>query len=261
MAEEAVRSLAHPDGARRLAAFEYLSKQGRYVEPIIRRVLATDPDERVRVLCRRLLLTEFVTELKATIHDASNGKPVNIDPRLLRAHLARTLRGVGLIREAHAEAISVLNELEEDLAAVRGKPGADGPRQLMMEIRAAALDASGVDRSAAAAYADCIKSRSAIFQRFAAVDVAWLQDWWIGRGYGQSLVRAGTSAQAIAELEARLASQTSSSIGFEGRLNCVYLAYLYEARGEHTLADRSWNRAALVKVDQTDLKVVQLPPP
>jgi len=46
----AVRSLADPDGPRCLQAFAYLREQGRYVEPIIRRVQRTNDDENVRVL-------------------------------------------------------------------------------------------------------------------------------------------------------------------------------------------------------------------
>ena len=45
------------------SAFAFLREQGRYVEPIIRRVQKTTTDENVRILCRRLLLTDFVTDL------------------------------------------------------------------------------------------------------------------------------------------------------------------------------------------------------
>ena len=34
----------------------------------------------MRSLCRRLLLTDFVTDLRAAIHNASDGKPLNVDP-------------------------------------------------------------------------------------------------------------------------------------------------------------------------------------
>ena len=40
-AESAVRDLASGDPARRLEAFAYLREQGRYVEPIVRRVATT----------------------------------------------------------------------------------------------------------------------------------------------------------------------------------------------------------------------------
>ena len=67
-----------------MSAFAYLREQGRYVEPIIRRVQRTSEDKNVRVLCQRLLMTDFVTELRAAIHSASDGTPIMIDARLVR---------------------------------------------------------------------------------------------------------------------------------------------------------------------------------
>ena len=54
----------------------------------------------MRTLCRRLLLTELVTELRAAVHNAADGKRLTIDPVLLRAQLARLLREIGLSAEA-----------------------------------------------------------------------------------------------------------------------------------------------------------------
>jgi hypothetical protein len=108
LAEAAVRSLADPDDSRRLRAYAYLREQGRYVEPIIRRVQKTTADAKVRLLCRRLLLTDFVTELRAAIHSASDGTPLNIDPSLLRAQLARLLSEIGLDHEASSEGTNVV---------------------------------------------------------------------------------------------------------------------------------------------------------
>src|SRR5262249_43254450 len=48
LAEAAVRDLASPDPAVRERAFRTLREQGRYVEPIVRRVLRSSGDERVR---------------------------------------------------------------------------------------------------------------------------------------------------------------------------------------------------------------------
>ena len=73
-AEDAVRDLASGDPVRRQLGFAFLREQGRYVEPIVRRVAATTRDEGVRTLCRRLLLTGFVTDLRAAIHNATDGK-------------------------------------------------------------------------------------------------------------------------------------------------------------------------------------------
>src|SRR5262249_22109514 len=57
--EQAVSRLASLAPAIREQAFAYLREQGRYVEPIVRRVLKTTADPTVRTLCRRLLYTDF----------------------------------------------------------------------------------------------------------------------------------------------------------------------------------------------------------
>ena len=66
--------------ARGRQAFHFLHEQGRYVEPIVRRVMKTTTDDDVRTLCRRLLLTDFVTELRAAVHNAADGKRLSADP-------------------------------------------------------------------------------------------------------------------------------------------------------------------------------------
>jgi hypothetical protein len=43
---------------------------------MIRRTLRTTTDERVRALCRQLLLTDFVTELRTALTDADTGAKV-----------------------------------------------------------------------------------------------------------------------------------------------------------------------------------------
>ena len=80
LAENAVRDLASGESARRQDAFRFLREQGRYVEPIVRRVMKTTTDDAVRTVCRRLLLTEFVTELRAAVHNAADGKRLTADP-------------------------------------------------------------------------------------------------------------------------------------------------------------------------------------
>jgi hypothetical protein len=260
-AEAAVRSLADPDGPRRLQAFAYLREQGRYVEPIIRRVQRTTNDANVRVLCRRLLLTDFVTELRAAIHSASDGTLLGIDPMLLRAHLARLLRDIGLDKEARSEGTAILNELERIGSSPDAGPANQSMIQLLRDIRAAALEASGIDRSAAVVYADRIESQLRAWGRFDAPIVAWFREWWVGRGYGRSVVRAGKSEQTIAELQARLASGSLDPSGPERRLSCLLLAYIHEARGEQQLAEGSWDRLlasdSQAKAAPTETKVVE----
>jgi hypothetical protein len=113
LAEAAVRSLASPEADKREQAFAFLREQGRYVEPIVGRVLKTTTDENVRLLCRRLILTDFVTELRAAIHNAADGKRLQVDPLVLRAHLARLLREMGLEAAAKAEEKTVMEAMEQ----------------------------------------------------------------------------------------------------------------------------------------------------
>ncbi len=87
LAEAAVRDLAGSDADRRARAFGYLRDQGRYVEPIVRRIAKTSRDEGVRNACRRLLLTDLVTDLRSSVHNAADGKRLNTDPLLIRAQL------------------------------------------------------------------------------------------------------------------------------------------------------------------------------
>ena len=201
----------------------------------------TTNDENVRVLCRRLLLSDFVTELRATIHSASDGTLLRIDPMLMRAHLARLLRDIGLDKEARSEGTAILNELERIGKSPDESPANRSIRQQLRDIRAAALEASGIDRSASAVYAECIENQLKACGRFDASIVAWFREWWVGRGYGLSVVRTRQSEQTIAGLQAKLASGTLDPSGLERRLSCLQLAYIHEARGEQNLADRSWD--------------------
>jgi len=98
-AEAAIGKLVSRDSTERALAYRFLHEQGRYIEPIVRHVAKTTKAEKIKSLCGRLLLTDFVTDLRAAIHNAADGKPTNVDPRLLRAHLARLLRQAGLDAE------------------------------------------------------------------------------------------------------------------------------------------------------------------
>ena len=91
-AEAAIARLGSGDSSESRRAYQFLREQGRYVEPIIRHVARTTRDEHVKAICLRLLVTDFVTDLRAIVHNASDGKPLNADPLILRAHLARLLR-------------------------------------------------------------------------------------------------------------------------------------------------------------------------
>jgi hypothetical protein len=198
LAEAAIQDLAGRDMARRHRAFEYLREQGRYVEPIIRRIDRTTGDSRVRTICRRLLATELVTELRAAIHNASDGTRVVDDPLLIRAHLGRLLREIGMTAEAKVEGVAVW-------AAIRSRggppssPAADDAGSL--ELQAAAFEASGNDRRAAELYARRIDGYVRSLKGVVPPSqIAWIRDWWVGRAYVSCMERSGKAGATVEAL-------------------------------------------------------------
>jgi hypothetical protein len=252
LAESAVRSLADPSSSTREQAFDYLRNQGRYVEPIIRRVLRTTHDANVKTLCRRLLLTDFVSELRAAVHNASDGKRSRVDPVLLRAHLARLLREIGLEAEAKTAGTEILRSLD-----VQAKSGAVGTLESLENInndlllgqfqvtpgneaKAVAFEALGDNLAASRAFADMIGKYAETYTGDLNVTaIAWLQDWSVGRGYGRSTVRAGRTKETISNLEATLASGPSA-VPSRQRQSRLMLAYLHEAMGNEQKASGIW---------------------
>jgi hypothetical protein len=238
LAENAVRDLAG-DSGKRQQAFRFLHEQGRYVEPIVRRVLKTTKNEEVRTLCRRLLLTEFVTELRAAVHNSADGKRLTIDPVMLRAHLARVLRDIGSHDEARAEGEAVLTSLKTYPRAVN-QTLADSPAAL--EIRAAAVEATGDDRKAAAIYGRRVELQ---LNTIGVVDhnvTAWLRDWWVGRAYARCVLRTPTAGVTIAGLNKYVEHPSSaSSAGTDDRSSRILLAFLLDGQGKAELAETHWS--------------------
>ncbi len=237
-AEAAIASLASSDPAETRRAYRFLYDQGRYVEPIIRHVAKTSSDDRVRSLCRRLLLTDFVTDLRAAIHNVGDGKPISLDPLLLRAQLARLLRQVGQESEARSQAAAVLKALPTVPAPpgqkLEGTPAAT-------EITAAALEASGADRQAAHAYAQRVEAAArSMPAQFVDSQIPGLRDWWIGRAYAACVVRSGQSAAIEKDLREQLARHSSSSNLPASRTPRMLLAFLLEFQGKQSLATAQW---------------------
>ncbi|QEH37230.1 hypothetical protein OJF2_58170 [Aquisphaera giovannonii] len=240
-AEVAVEGLTSPDATTREDAYRFLRDQGRYAEPIIRRVMRTTESEDVRLACRRLLTTELVTELRSAVHNAADGTPMAAGGLETRAQLARLLREIGQDQEAKAHGVAILNELEarrtKALLEVRLGEIANPPD----EIRAAALEGSGVDRSAAAAYEACIRQRSASYRdKLDPANSAWFRDWWVGRGYAKSLRRAGSAEATAAALEASLAPGAPALGLADERTARMELAYLYAELGRADRVDALW---------------------
>ena len=258
LAEAAVRDLASPDPARRLAGFETLRAQGRYVEPIVRRVLKASADEEVKLLCRRLLLAEFVTELRAAVRSAPDPaalpemKVLSEDKAQVRAQLASLLRSVGLEDEAKAEGTRALAELK----ARRPATPDTCPEKDDLKLSARALEGLGDDRGAARMYGRLIDMaalatrnvdcRTCHQEHAGPADVARFRDWWAGDGYARSLDRAGLREPSAAEPKL-IAAMLPSTANVGVRLR---LAYLAEARGHHAEAEAIW-----AKLEAEALKV------
>ncbi len=239
-AEAAIRSLASRDPDQSGPAFRFLHEQGRYIEPIVRRVAKTTANEQVRAMCGRLLLTGFVTDLRAAVHNAADGKPLNADPLLLRAHLARLLREVGQDSDARSEANAVLTALIKPPLA---------PNQNLeysasaTEIKAAAIEALGDDRGAAEVYARRVEQLTqALNPELSEANVAWLKDWWVGRAYAQCVKRSGQAASIEAALREKLAKTSAGGTAglADERAARILLGFLLEIKDKESLARSEW---------------------
>jgi hypothetical protein len=241
--EAAVRDLASVDAERGRQAFAYLREQGRYVEPMLRRLASTTKDEGVRTLCRRLLLTGFVTDLRAAIHNAADGKRLEAGPLELRAQLARLYREMGMIEEAKAEANAVWQGLRE---RTKGPNALAEDNPYVLTVRAAIHEARGDDRRAAEIYAGLIEQYVKSLPRDVHPSTfTMLREAWNGRAYAGCLVRAGLADSTVASLQRKLDRLAAGPDGLgERRATGSLLGFLLEARGRDAEADVQWSRLA-----------------
>jgi len=238
-AAAAVADLAAPDATRRERGFDWLRAQGRYVEPVVRRVVATTGDPAVRALGRRLLLTDFVTDLRSALGAAAApGGPLREEPAHVRAQLAVLLRESGLDAEARAEGKRAL----EELARLPEPPLDQDAARHHLRARARALEGTGDERGAAEAYGRLVRwaGRSPQCGACHAIqgprDLAWFRDWWAGRRYSRLAAGAGRLDAEIAASEEAL-RRDGKDVGAR-----LALAYLLEARGGASAAAAEWAR-------------------
>jgi hypothetical protein len=105
--EAAVADITSPSAETRERAYAVLAAQGRYVEPILRRLRRHSGDERVRATAEKLLRTELATSLRAANHDAATGQRVSRSPDETRKELNRLLRQMGYDEaEPHSRAVA-----------------------------------------------------------------------------------------------------------------------------------------------------------
>jgi hypothetical protein len=235
-AEDAVRDLGSLDSVVRDKAFASLRDEGRYLEPILRRTLRTSTDPRVRTLCQRLLLTDFVTELRAALHDAETGEKVRTDPVFVRAQLASLLREVGLTTEARQEGEAALARLRQ----MRQPAMSDHASRDAFRALARASEGAGDDPAALKWYGAFIEFGSQARQcngchvSEGPRDISFFRDWYAGRKFAEYATITGEATQMIAAHEATL-TRAPNNLASQ-----LALAYLYEARGEQAKAQALW---------------------
>jgi hypothetical protein len=241
-AEDAISDLASPDAETREQAFAMLRSEGRYVEPIIRRTLRTSTDEHVRTLCRRLLLTDFVTDLRTALSDAATGERVRTDPVYVQAQLASLLREVGLTEAARHEGEAALARL----ARMRQPTMSDHASRDTFRALARANEGVGNDTAALKWYGAFVEFGSqartcnGCHLSEGPRDMSFFRDWYAGRKFAEYAKTTGEAPRLIATHEATL-SRTPNNMAAR-----LALAYLYEARGENAKAQALWakvNRA------------------
>ena len=241
-AADSVAALASPEPDVRQQAFNHLRDQGRYVEPIIRRIARTTVDERVRTLCRRLLATDFVTELRAAVHSPADGSRDAGSLLEARAQLAAVLREIGLDEEARAEAVSA-----KVLLQARPHPRMENSdSRIDFRSDARIKEAMGDSRGAAEAYGKFIDFAAQVGRSGGCVGChasfgnagpnrpGWFRDWWVGPRFARHVSAASGLKRASVELEqARARDGRSRSIRMK-------LAYLYAAMGDQSRASQEW---------------------
>ena len=237
-AEDAIRDLASTDAIVRERAFEQLRSEGRYVEPIVRRTVTTTADEQVRTLGKRLLLSDFVTELRSAITSAATGEPVRTDPLFVRAQLASLLREIGRDAEARAEGEAVLGQL-----VARGEPRmSDDSSRDPLRALARAAEGAGQDREALRWYGEFVRFGSGgvacngCHTSEGPRTMAFFRDWWAGRKFGEYAVKTGAAPALIASHEATVAAHP------DNLASQLSLGYLYEATGRTQQARDLWSR-------------------
>jgi hypothetical protein len=239
-AEAAVLDLAGTDAARRRDAFAYLRDQGRYVEPIVRRIARTTRDDGVRQACGRLLLTELVTDLRAAVHSPVDGKRVAAEDFPVRVQLARLLREMGMLGEARAECAVLWREIRNRPAPSNASPAQDPG---ILEARASLYEATGDDRRAAEEYTLRIEGQVRSLagnSNPGALD--WIRDWWVGRAYARCLLRTGQADRTIAALQDRIDRHSvGCSQPTDDRVRRVLLVLLLDAQGHHDRAETEWS--------------------
>lgn len=235
-AETAIRDLASPDTTKREHAYAFLQEQGRYMEPVIRRTLQTTKSETVRTLCKRLLLTDTVTELRTALSHAATGKTLTDTPLHARAQLAALLHEIGLDKQAKAEGRAVHAELQRTPAP----PIEQADFRQYGRAYARTMEALDDTEGAAKWYGKFVRFGSNVKNCGGCHvlqgprDMTFFRDWWAGKKFAAYTLQTQSFEKAIAEQKAAL-DRKPDDLGAQ-----MMLAYLYDYRGEKAKASPLW---------------------
>ena len=236
-AEESVRNLSSSDSIVRDRAYEFFRGQGRYLEPVLRRTLKTSSDPNVQQLCTRLLMTDFVTELRVALN-TQGGEDRQLNELDARAQLASLLREVGLKSQAAEEARRIAPEV-----ARLETPGIHSPAyRPYARIHARTMEGLGDDAGAAHWYSQFVKFGSqtatcgGCHSAQGPSGMAWYRDWWAGKKYAYYATRVETADKAIARSQAALKLDPNDTAAR------MELAYLCDQAGDTAQSARLWTR-------------------
>lgn len=240
-AAAAVRELASADAAVRERAFDTLRAEGRYVEPIIRHTLRTTADDRVRTLCQRLLLSDFVNELRTALTDAHTGEQVSTNPAFVRAQLASLLREVGLDEKAKEEGRRALLQLRRMPAPRLDDHASRDLYRALARASEGAGDAAGALKwyGAFVEFASQVKQCGGCHATEGPRDMSFFRDWYAGRKFAAHAKATGEATRLIAAHEATL-TRAPNTLAAQ-----LPLAYLYEASGDKAKAQALWAKIDL----------------
>jgi hypothetical protein len=230
-----VRELGAKDPIVRESAFAQLRDQGRFAEPVLRRLVRMGPEE-VRARAQRLLASEYVSALRAAVNAAGSGAPREEDPLYLRAQLALLLKEVGMNHEARQEGESVL----ADSRFQSRLDFANDETRHPLRARARAADATGNTEQAISAYTELIRFGAQVQKEQncrschltsgdGPKNMAWFRDWWAGRRFALAVKHAGLTEQTITSIQ-----------GQDNAAARMMLAYLRESQGQKEQALALW---------------------
>jgi hypothetical protein len=235
-AEAAILNLTSNDAAAREKAFSFLRSQGRYVEPVVNRMLRTSRDQRVRSACGRLLMTDFVTELRSAVHSAADGSKLEEKPAEVRANLAALLREMGYAEQAAEEGRSALRELSRISAPM---PDHSDSRWYLRAF-ARANEGVGDDRGAADYYERFVrfgsltKSCGGCHDAAGPQNMAFYREWWAGKKYAAFVQKLGLREATMKEKHEAVTRNPGDTA------SRMMLAYLTAEKGDRSAAEQLW---------------------